>query len=251
MRDKDICYPLFSIVPIDVCLDERLTKMQIRVLIALLSFRNKNTDICFPKRKALSERCGYTEQTISKVTKQLVELGWIRKQGLGGFSAPCTYLITVPELDTVSKTDTVSKQDILTVSKPATTTVSEVDTRKEQTIEHTNEQTRVSRKRSTRSCLTVFLTECKKLGHKAIPPDDPIFEYCEKAGIQEEWLRACWLEFSAEYKLKPEKKYSDWRGHFRNAVRRNWYGLWWHDQNGTCQLTSKGRQAMAAYGERT
>lgn len=241
---------IFSIVPIDVCSDDRLTKMQIKVLIALLSFRNKNTDTCFPKRKALSDRCGYTEQTISKVTKQLVDLGWLQKEGSGGYSSPCRYKITVPELETVSKPETVSEPANKTVSESATITVSKPATRKEQTNKQTNEQTSVSRKRSTKSCLTVFLDNCKKTGEKAISPDDTIFDYCEKAGIQEDWLRACWLEFSADYKSKPEKKYSDWRGHFRNAVRRNWYQLWWTPQSGVCELTSKGRQAMAAYGDR-
>jgi hypothetical protein len=156
---------LFSIVPIEVCLDDRLTKMQLRVLIALLSFRNKNTDTCFPKRKALSAKCGYTEQTISKVTKQLVDLGWLQKEGLGGYSAPCTYRITVPELETVSKVETVSKPATKTVSEPATITVSEVDTRKEQTIEQTNEQTINNTSDQDRTLLFDELWSCWPVGY--------------------------------------------------------------------------------------
>lgn len=106
--------PLFSIVPIEVALDDRLTKMQIRVLIALLSFRNRNTNTTWAKRETLATRCGYGINTISRVTTQLVELGWLTKVGQGGWSKASHYRVTVPVMlpgykpFTVSEPDTVS-----------------------------------------------------------------------------------------------------------------------------------------------
>lgn len=233
---------LFSIVPIDVCADDRLTKMQLRVLIALLSFRNKNTDTCFPKRKALSERCGYTEQTISKITKQLVYLGWLQKEGLGGYSSPCTYRVTVPDLETVSKVETVSNLAMLTVSEPATTTVAEVDTRKEQTIEQTIEQ-KPSRTRKSLTTIDEYLSNCKRDGIKPIRDDDPIIAESENTGIPYDWLILNWLVL-IERNRESGKKQKDWPSVFRRSVRERWYRIWWWDSNNVCTLSSDGKQAQ-------
>lgn len=158
--------PQFAMVPLEVCQDSRLTKMQLRVLVALLSFRNKNSDTLWPKRETLAERCGYSINNVSKVTSQLVDLGWLVKTGKGGFSKASQYRVTVPELDrvvpretqskadrvdgpitlseldrvdsetTLSKPETVSKVD--TVSKLDSNTLSGLDRGKEQTNEQTN-----------------------------------------------------------------------------------------------------------------
>ncbi|HBC55973.1 MAG TPA: hypothetical protein DCZ03_02300, partial [Gammaproteobacteria bacterium] len=57
----------FILSPLAVIQDNRLSKIQIKVLLCLFSFRNpKNTNTVFPKRKSISERCGYSENTISK-----------------------------------------------------------------------------------------------------------------------------------------------------------------------------------------
>jgi len=107
----------FSIVPIEACQDSRLGKMQLRVLIALLSFRAKNTDIVWPSREQISSRCGYNKIVITRVTTQLVKLGWLVKVGKGGFSKSCKYQITVPNLvavdgaETVTNSVTVDEQD--------------------------------------------------------------------------------------------------------------------------------------------
>jgi hypothetical protein len=105
----------YSIVPVEACMDSRLTKMQLRVLIALLSFRAKNTDTVWPKREQISNRCGYDKRVITRVTTQLVELGWLEKVGKGGFSKSCEYRITVPDLVTVDSRETVT--DPVTVNE--------------------------------------------------------------------------------------------------------------------------------------
>src|SRR5690606_1259398 len=108
-------------------------KMQLRLLIALLSFRAKNSDTIWPKRETLSKRCGYSINTISKITGQLVDLGWLIKTGSGGRSSPSSYKITVPDLDTVSPEETVAEVDTVsnseTVPEPATKALAEPATK--------------------------------------------------------------------------------------------------------------------------
>ena len=95
-------------VPIEVLYDERLTKRQIKVLIALLSFKNQKTGKCQPKRRLLAERCGLDINRISTITGELVALDWLVKKGKGGFSKSTRYRITIPttltEMVTVTET---------------------------------------------------------------------------------------------------------------------------------------------------
>jgi hypothetical protein len=89
---------IFAVVPIEACSDTRLKITDLRVLLALFSFRNKNTNLCCPKRSAVAERCGLTENQVSKATADLVRFGWLEKTGRGGAGMSCQYVITVPDL---------------------------------------------------------------------------------------------------------------------------------------------------------
>lgn len=139
-------------------MDGRLSKNDFRVLGAILSFRNKNTNLCWPKRGQISERCGLPVTRISTVTSRLVELGWLEKIGNGGCSRSTKYALTVPEIEpktvtetvtktvtkpvTVTEAVTVTEPVIETVTEPVTKTVTETVTRIKQTNEQTNEQTK-------------------------------------------------------------------------------------------------------------
>ena len=92
--------------------DSRLTLLQIKVLLALYSYRNKNTHLCFPSREAISKRTGIRITSISRTTTQLVNLGWLLKFW-DTESKKYQYNITVPELSTVheSGTPTVHESD--------------------------------------------------------------------------------------------------------------------------------------------
>ena len=85
----------------------------------------------------------------------------------------------------------------------------------------------------------------KSAGRKPIPDDDPVFDYAQKAGIPDEMLSLAWVEFRARYRANPRKRYTDWRAVFRNAVRGNWFKLWFFDETGAYRLTTAGRQAEA------
>ncbi len=136
-------HPIFSYMPIEAFADKRLTLEQLRVLGALFSFRSKNSDTVFPRRKAIAERCGMHQSNISTATSALVRLGWLSKEGKGGHSKATRYTITVP--DTVAQSATAA--DAATVAQQATRTVAQSATRlpiaysatrKELTSEHTN-----------------------------------------------------------------------------------------------------------------
>lgn len=77
-----------------------------------------------------------------------------------------------------------------------------------------------------------------------IQADDPIIAYAEQAGIRHDWLILCWSRFKADMIERKTKK-KDWRAHFRNAVRANWYRLWWI-RDGEAGLTTMGEQERRA-----
>lgn len=90
--------------------------------------------------------------------------------------------------------------------------------------------------------LKTFLETCKAAGDKPIPEGDPIFSYAERVGLADEMLAVAWAEFKARYQ-QTSKRQKDWRQHFRNAVRRNWYGLWFLKEGEEAHWTTAGEQA--------
>lgn len=112
----------FSLVPIEVIQDKRLTLEQTRVLIALFSFRSRTTDTVWPSRAAIAERTGMHPSNISAATSALVTLGWLLKVGSGGHSKASRYTLcnptTVAERATVAASTTVAQS--ATVVEPGT-----------------------------------------------------------------------------------------------------------------------------------
>jgi len=109
----------FVFAPIDVFQDHRLTLMQTRVLLALFSFRSKNSNTVHPHRSTLADRVGYSEKVISRTTTQLVKQGWLVKTGNGGRNRPATYEITTPDFELIAQetvTDTVTDTESVTVT---------------------------------------------------------------------------------------------------------------------------------------
>ena len=97
----------FAIVPVEVFQDDRLTKIELRVLGAILTFRNRDTNLSRPTRAQIGERCGYEITTVSRATTGLVNKGWLEKVGKGGAGMATVYRLTVPEPETVSEPETV------------------------------------------------------------------------------------------------------------------------------------------------
>lgn len=68
---------IFSIMPVEVFADDRLSKTDFRVLGTILSFRNRNTSLCCPKREQISERCGLPLCKISASISRLIGFGYL------------------------------------------------------------------------------------------------------------------------------------------------------------------------------
>lgn len=79
---------------------------------------------------------------------------------------------------------------------------------------------------------------------EAIPAEDAIFAYAKKAGIPLDFLELSWNRFCEDMTERKTRK-KDWRAHYRNAVKGNWYKIWWLDNDGVYQLTTVGKQAKA------
>lgn len=139
----------FAICPVEVFFDSRLTKNQIRVLGAILTFRNRSTNLAHPKREQLSARLdGMAQTRISATTSELVKLGWLKKTGKGGFSKSTAYEFTVPKHITETVTKTVTVTEPVTVTDSVNKTVTNSVTGNKQTSKQTNKEKKNNKKKS-------------------------------------------------------------------------------------------------------
>lgn len=96
-------------------------------------------------------------------------------------------------------------------------------------------------KRKMRRRFDDWVSACKAEGLKPVPPDDAVFTYAEEIGLTVEFIRLAWMEFGRLYSAPDAKTYIDWNKHFQNAVRKNWFKLWYHNGDGW-SLTTTGKQ---------
>lgn len=84
-------------IPCEVFQDSELSRTELRVLIALFSFRKKNTELVWPSRAAIAKRANYENvATVSRTTRGLEEKGWIEKRG-GSYQGPNKWVLRVPD----------------------------------------------------------------------------------------------------------------------------------------------------------
>ena len=74
-------YPPFLITPFEILTDKRLTLRQIRVLMAICSWRKSNTNLARISRQMISDRTGYSLTRVTDITTSLVKIGWLKKSG--------------------------------------------------------------------------------------------------------------------------------------------------------------------------
>ena len=88
-----------------------------------------------------------------------------------------------------------------------------------------------------------WIDQCKADERTPIPEDDPVFNYADEVGIPLDFIRYAWVEFKRKYTSpdKARKRYKLWARHFDNAVRENWYGIW-YEREGAFMLTTRGKQ---------
>jgi len=114
------------------------------------------------------------------------------------------------------------------------------------------------RKRGMKQRFDDWVLVVKARGEKLVPDDDPVFLYADDVKLPIDFVRLAWMEFGRKYREPGARTYIDWRQHFRNAVRENWYRLWYRNSEGTAWcLTARGEQvneelkARQARDERT
>lgn len=85
------------VAPLEALTDPRLSDPERRVLLALFSFRGKNTDCVWPSVPKLAERALIRDFTrVSKITTSLAAKGWLTKNKRS-FSLGNEYFLSVPE----------------------------------------------------------------------------------------------------------------------------------------------------------
>lgn len=86
---------------------------------------------------------------------------------------------------------------------------------------------------------------CRQNGIKLVPEHDPVFAFADEIKLPDDYVRLAWIEFSRKHREPRAKSYIDWNAHFRNAVRENWYKLWYPSDAGGWGLTVRGKQVEA------
>ena len=102
--------------------------------------------------------------------------------------------------------------------------------------------------KASKTTFRAWLARVKESGEKAISDYNPVFAYCEKAGIPTEFVELAWDKFRRRYLEDANargKRYIDWRRVFLNAVEDNWFKLWCFRDDVAC-LTTVGQQAKLA-----
>lgn len=117
------------------------------------------------------------------------------------------------------------------------------DSKQDATLEKSREE---KEKRKREITLAQFFEECNLKNELAITDNDPIFEYADKIGIPQDFMRLGWEAFKR--KQKPLKKQADWRSVFRNYVRSGWLDVWAINATGEFYLTTYGKQLEKELG---
>ena len=203
----------FAIVPVEVVRDHRLSLMQTRVLIAVLSIRNRNTNVAWAKRETISERCGYGPNVISRVTTQLVQLGWLRKTGEGGRSRPNQYEVTVPR-GVCGDSETVTEAETVTDSE----TVTESD--RKPLPDLTRNGYRIGKGHNTDHLQTQVQKNTRAREKRFVPPTlDEVRTYCREKGYAvdpEQWMD----HYTANGWMVGKNRMRDWQAAVRTWGRR-------------------------------
>lgn len=234
-------------------------------LLAILALADWSDDDgrCWPSMAAIARKTRLSRSQAQRIVHQLIDDGFLSVTGNETGGAPGStrqYQINLPKLTGRTDATPTGRMDA-TGSAHATGRTHAQDgshgcaetgrTHATQTVIEpsitvsTREQARSSSsgegKKRNAITLKAFLDNCMESGEQAIPAGDPIFEYAEKVGINGDMLAAAWAEFKAAYLTTGKQK--DWRAHFRNAVRRNWYKLWYLKEGEPAGWTTAGEQA--------
>lgn len=229
----------------------RLTSRQWAVAMALVrktyGFNKKTDDIGLGQ---LSDLTGLAKPHVSVAVRELEERRIIsRKQGkfghIMGINKNHVQWAGVERRVVPRVTELVTVTDSVTVTESVKEGYQIGKAGVTESVTTKDKPTKDNQKKGPREEITFkkWLDDCKAAGATPIPEDDPIFEYADGVGISLDFIRYAWVEFKRKYS-SPEskgKRYKLWARHFGNAVRENWYGIW-YERDGQFLLTTRGKQ---------
>lgn len=239
-------YTRFANELLEALLSARLSSRQWCVVVALArktyGYGKKVDDIGLSQ---LADLTGLAKPHVSVTVRELEERRIItRKQGKFGHILG----INKHHSQWSSSTKTVTVTDSVTVTETVTVTdsvnkgyrigkagVTESVTTKEN-------PTKEIQKKGARPEITfkTWMKQCETDGVLPIPEDDPVFAYAAEMDLPIDFIRYAWVEFKRKY-AQTSKRYKNWNQHFQNAIRENWYGVWF-EKEGSWGLTTRGKQ---------
>ncbi len=221
--------------------EQDLPAIQKLVLLMLANCCNHHTGQCNPSHEKLAKECGMSRDSVKRAVSELAEKGLLEivRNVKDGVNLPNQYNLMVGSSMGVVGADSTEGGCSQHRGVGADST--------------TNQEVKPGIKpkacRASHDTLLMdWIKDCKAKGETPISADDPIFGYAAKQGLSDDFVRYAWLEFRRKYS-ESGKKQKDWRATFRNAVRENWYGLWFKRDN-DFMLTTRGQQVKAEHDER-
>lgn len=221
-------------------------------LLVLLALADWSDDAgkCWPAIASIGRKSRLSPDQARRVTHRLIDAGFLQvTEGKDGGGSSRRYKIQLDKLTPcVDATPCAHARGGADATPPLAPMQGDpLHSYASRTVIDTPLTTKkASSRKKSKITLKQFLEACRENSEQAIPEKDPIFEYAKTVGLDVEMIAICWQEFKAAYLQADSKSQKDWRQHFRNAVRRNWYKLWFLKEGEVAQWTSVGEQARRA-----
>lgn len=222
------------------------------MLLAIADFADDDGN-AYPAVQTLAQKCRMKSRNANVILAALRASGELQVKQNEGPHGTNLYRIVLADQPLQNSTGVQSLSGVQSLAPPPAKDCSKPLQRiaDEPSVNHQEPSVKskspglVKKKRNPEITLSQFLESCRQGGEKAIPENDPIFEYAGKIGITDEMISVAWSELKASY-LQSDKAYRDWRQTFRNAIRRNWFKLWYIADSGDVSWTTVGEQARRA-----
>ena len=231
--------------------------------LVLLSLADQANDQgqCWPSQPQIAARCSISERAVRDQLSWLESENIIHRKVRAGIGTIFTLSLDdvavprqdVPPRQMVPVRNVVPSAPEQSAGSPGTTFRQIISKHKEPSTEPSatpmaSFPEQGAKKKTSPISLPTWLKDCEASGVTPIPEDDPVFEFAESAGISLDLISLAWSEFKVRHG-DGSKRQKDWRATFRNAVRGNWFKIWFVGNDGQVQISSQGRTLQAVHRE--